>query len=1192
MRKIINLFIFLIFISKLFAQTNTYYPEYYFKNFPNSPSTATFLRYGEIQNNEFIGANSPKIDIFNINEGSISFPISIDYISGNGIKVADEASNVGLGWNLGIPTITQSVLGYDDFDEDENHINLKIDFHYENTPWPALNYNGKFLESKEVAEPSGYIHQPGIGNFTYYYSSHYVLPSGGYFQQYNNAVQYDTSPDIFTVNLFGKKLQFVLNNFELLNSPNNASPTFTSLNKGYKITYNNQEFFTIIAPDGLKYIFAKYEKVKMGKLINRNYMLTKITDTNNNSVFLTYKEYSNILNFVPFSKNLNYTVNYTTTTTNSCHGIPVYYGGTYVFSSTYNGIYPPNTFYPYTAGGQNGSFYTPPTVDYSPIQNYLYISEISGNFGIVKFNYNNREDTDTQKLSSIQIYASNDPQSQQVKTVDFSYSYFTSSRPSPNPKYKKRLKLLSVKFNEQDEYNFSYQDNYPLPPKDSYAVDYWGYYNGGDENKTYFLNPADFSLNNSIPTEAGKNDNKKLADITYCTSGLLKRIIYPTRGFSDFEYELNSSDNLTEYAYKGNFAVGKGVRIKKQTNKDSDNQLIDQIEYNYEGGYTTNPLSLIKSYYSHFLYSNHNTFNSSILSMNSTNNYSASPLSSGDYVGYYKVEKKRIGNANVGKITTYYNITPDVGYMFYSDQLPVNIPSSKGEGVESGTIKEQIIYDEHNNPIKRITNQYSTVYSNFFYGTTLNMIDKYLFVCSCITNGNPCSDGSANINWLVDLSVVAHYPIFSKESMLSSTQTTEYINARELVTNTTYNYNSYNFLQTKTTNTPSGENIAENYTYTSGLSNHYNNNILSKPVEKNVVYNNKLISKQRTSYGNPQNFNPTSLIDFRIDRNYHYETRITFDQYDSKGNLLQYTTKSGIPAAIIWGYNKIKPIAKIEGATYPDASNPKPTDIPQPLINTIVNSSNTDMKAVPNSDESSLLTVMDNFRISLPDYQVTTYTYDPLVGVRSITYPSGIREVYVYDSIGRLKQIRENNQNGSILKEYSYNNSPRKFRNDLKSQPFIRNNCGLNYIGGSYTYTVPADKYSSYISQEDADLQAQNDINANGQNKANINGTCRPAISCAISMQFSGGGGVVETISNYKATVGFSTGSNSINLPWTTGVKIGTIQGICKPAVNHEGYNGQVYYTILTNGDIIIKSQNGVFPNNITKNYEFNYPIN
>lgn len=45
------------------------------------------------------------------------------------------------------------------------------------------------------------------------------------------------------------------------------------------------------------------------------------------------------------------------------------------------------------------------------------------------------------------------------------------------------------------------------------------------------------------------------------------------------------------------------------------------------------------------------------------------------------------------------------------------------------------------------------------------------------------------------------------------------------------------------------------------------------------------------------------------------QTDLTYDLYDNKGKLLQYSEK-GKPVTIIWGYDQTQPIAKIEGATY------------------------------------------------------------------------------------------------------------------------------------------------------------------------------------------------------------------------------------------------------------------------------------
>ena len=59
-----------------------------------------------------------------------------------------------------------------------------------------------------------------------------------------------------------------------------------------------------------------------------------------------------------------------------------------------------------------------------------------------------------------------------------------------------------------------------------------------------------------------------------------------------------------------------------------------------------------------------------------------------------------------------------------------------------------------------------------------------------------------------------------------------------------------------------------------------------------------------------------------------------------------------------------------------------------------------------------------------------------------------------------------------------------------KSKVFYKNNCEDGFIGAPYTYTVEAGKYTSDVSQEDADQKALDDIEKNGQEQANLNGEC------------------------------------------------------------------------------------------------------
>jgi YD repeat-containing protein len=63
----------------------------------------------------------------------------------------------------------------------------------------------------------------------------------------------------------------------------------------------------------------------------------------------------------------------------------------------------------------------------------------------------------------------------------------------------------------------------------------------------------------------------------------------------------------------------------------------------------------------------------------------------------------------------------------------------------------------------------------------------------------------------------------------------------------------------------------------------------------------------------------------------------------------------------------------------------------------------------------------DNLKTLVPSALIQTYSYKPLTGVISITDPNGMTTRYDYDSFGRLKTIKDNDE--KILKSYKYNYS-------------------------------------------------------------------------------------------------------------------------------------------------------------------------
>ena len=270
-----------------------------------------------------------------------------------------------------------------------------------------------------------------------------------------------------------------------------------------------------------------------------------------------------------------------------------------------------------------------------------------------------------------------------------------------------------------------------------------------------------------------------------------------------------------------------------------------------------------------------------------------------------------------------------------------------------------------------------------------------------------------------------YFPVFVKHNdafLLKQELTTDYFsNGRKKASITEYFYDEPLYptqLTSKKESLEEGKsmNTEYSYAYEKGNQKLIDANMTGIPLETTITQTigstSKILSKTETRYDNSAHLFPTSVKSYDLQTPTTSYTEVTYDQYDSRGNLQQYTTKDGVPVAIVWGYNQTQPIAKIEGATYAQVSS---------LASAIITASNTDASATVNNDESALLAALDSFRnnSALSGYQISTYSYDPLIGVRSITPPSGIREYYIYDSANRLEKVVDSN--GNILKEYKYN---------------------------------------------------------------------------------------------------------------------------------------------------------------------------
>lgn len=239
-------------------------------------------------------------------------------------------------------------------------------------------------------------------------------------------------------------------------------------------------------------------------------------------------------------------------------------------------------------------------------------------------------------------------------------------------------------------------------------------------------------------------------------------------------------------------------------------------------------------------------------------------------------------------------------------------------------------------------------------------------------------------------------------------------------------------------------------------------------------------------------------------------------KYDSVGNVLEQSNANDVHEVYVWGYNNTLPVARVVGSTYATVIA---------LVNTSL------LRQAASYTDAQVRTELDKIRTGLASSAalVQTYTYKPGIGLTSETDPKGRTTFYEYDSAARLSVVR--NHEGNIVKMYCYNYkgqlgncafvagagtsgslvagqsigssqqaAAKSIGQDSSGQgPFYnveqritltRRNCGQDSIGTSVGYIVPAGKYSSTTSQEDADGQALAEVNVYGQNYANDHGGC------------------------------------------------------------------------------------------------------
>jgi len=182
----------------------------------------------------------------------------------------------------------------------------------------------------------------------------------------------------------------------------------------------------------------------------------------------------------------------------------------------------------------------------------------------------------------------------------------------------------------------------------------------------------------------------------------------------------------------------------------------------------------------------------------------------------------------------------------------------------------------------------------------------------------------------------------------------------------------------------------------------------SPVIRQETFVNGALTSGVLTYYG----YNGTSdrVLRDSINQSFTggtYEKVVEFKTYDEKGNLVEFSRPGDVVTSFLWGYDQTLPIAQVVNATYAQFTG-------------ALNSGDLSLLQGSSLTATQVRDKLAVLRTNLPDAQVTVYTYDPHLGISSVTDPNGITTHYDYDDLGRLEVVQDHQLNKLQQIDYQY----------------------------------------------------------------------------------------------------------------------------------------------------------------------------
>ncbi|WP_417369077.1 hypothetical protein [Flavobacterium beibuense] len=501
----LKFFIFFALCSWCMSSQET--PGFQIPNYAaKTPEAAAFLKYGEYPVNLSTGLPGISIPLYTIQIPGYTLPITLDYHA-SGIKVDQEASWVGLGWNVNYGA--QIILSVrDDIDENNSRIDdmpLDSDFDY----YDAHPYDfqggpivSKELDKSRVKDVYSFSSPTASGEF--YIRDGSVSPS--------DIVVYP--PEAFKVETIGGI---------------NDQPS------------GGRERFRITDPQGNVYIFRTSEISYRKETHHDNYKsawyVDEIRTPTNHSIYFYYDD-----DGVSAEHSLTQKVDISKIQLNC--------------NCNQNSVQNPIS----SVLSQGGTTYT-------YVKRIREIVFDNGNSKVVFNRINDRQDlksgvfdvTKNYSISRLNTLEIRHKPNSSVNTFDlvngysFHYGYYNDDATGTLAYMSKRLRLDRVMtLLEGDTHEFVYNTDNDLPTKGSFSKDYYGYFNGKNNAN---LIPVHNITTPYITTIGGADrsvvENKVKA-------GVLTEIHYPTKGWTKFNYESNRYFTSTEAPSSATVALSTG----------------------------------------------------------------------------------------------------------------------------------------------------------------------------------------------------------------------------------------------------------------------------------------------------------------------------------------------------------------------------------------------------------------------------------------------------------------------------------------------------------------------------------------------------------------------------------------------------------------------------------------------------------